>query len=88
MAMLPNLLPRLVAGQTGSFLDCVWLDTALDCDPKPIQSVRSARLFLQSFGTKVGQKGFRSFFDFDGNGTINGVDLAQFLARFGTTIMT
>jgi hypothetical protein len=52
------------------------------------QTVNSLDLgfFRIALGTSAGDPNFLSFFDFDGDGTINGFDLSQFRARFRTTL--
>jgi hypothetical protein len=42
--------------------------------------------FRGAFGSVSGDAGYASVLDFNGDGTINGTDLAQFRSRFGVIL--
>jgi hypothetical protein len=43
-------------------------------------------LFASTFGKKAGDVGYLSYFDYNGDGVINGFDLGQFRVRYGTSL--
>jgi hypothetical protein len=52
-------------------------------NPDATSTARDRELFRSAFGTRAGEAGYLWYFDFDGDGAVDGRDNGQFNRRFG-----